>query len=90
MRVDFSNRAIKKLDLKLLDELLNEIKRDNHEFRELLEEAEMEHMEQIDIKDYIEIILFDSNFISKLENLHLFVNLKRVRKYKTSNHSSYE
>jgi hypothetical protein len=78
MRADFSNRGMKKLDSKLIEQYLNEIKQENAEFKALVDEGEIENLNQVDINEFIEIMLFDNNSISKLENLNQFVNLKRV------------
>jgi hypothetical protein len=78
MRVDFSNRNIKRLDSILLEQYLGEFKRENKELKTLLGEGAIENLDGIDVKEFIEILLFDNNSISKLENLNQFINLKRV------------
>ena len=63
MKLDLSNRNLKKLDLTLLKQNLNALNtNESHE-----------------ISDFsIEAACFDNNHLSKLENLGQFVNLKNV------------
>lgn len=77
MRVDFSNRGIKKLDSKLLDQYLEEIKSSTPEIRQALAENG-EDETNFDLREFVQILILDNNGIIKLENLEKFVELKRV------------
>jgi hypothetical protein len=76
MRVDFSNRGIQKLDNRSLDLLLNDVPRKDVEF--VKSQFDDEDRIDFDLNFYIQILVFDYNSISKLENLDRFSNLKRV------------
>jgi hypothetical protein len=63
MKLDLSNRNLKKIDLSFIKQSLNTL-------------GDNESHEVTDIS--IEIACFDNNHLSKLENLDQFVNLKNV------------
>ena len=63
MKLDLSNRNLKKLDLSYIKQSLNTL-------------GDNKSHEATDIS--IEIACFDNNHLSKLENLDNFVNLKNV------------
>jgi len=62
MKLDLSNRNLKKLDLSYIKQSLNTLGDNDHETTDIS----------------IEIACFDNNHLSKLENLEQFLNLKNV------------
>lgn len=66
MKLDLSNKSLKKLDYLFLKQFLKSISLTN----ELLDES---------VDEAIQTVILDNNFLSKLENLECFPNLKNVK-----------
>ena len=65
MKIDLSNRNLRKLDHLLLKQFVKSL-------------SNNEHQETTDLD--IDSAIFDNNHLSKLENLEQFINLKNVCK----------
>lgn len=67
MKLDLSDKNLRKLDFSILKQLLETID---------LKDENGQKME--DLENAIQTIVINNNFLSKLENLEKFVNLKNV------------
>lgn len=72
MKVDLSNKNLKRIDYLFLRQYLKSIVLSNKD------EVLIEKDEDETIENLVQTVCLDNNFLSKLENLDLFHNLKNV------------